>query len=84
MEDYKKGAAIGSDYFGNYEKILPDAGKGGYRECDIDTKGYKNRGSRRLIYTEDGQYYYSKDHYETFQQVLVGEDGTVSFGETLR
>ena len=84
VEDYKKDAAIGGDRFGNHEGILPKAGKNAYHECDIDTHGYKNRGSRRLIYTDDGQYYYSKDHYETFQQVLVGEDGTVSFGETLR
>lgn len=84
VEDFKKDAAIGGDRFGNHEGILPKAGKNTYHECDIDTHGYKNRGSRRLIYTDDGQYYYSKDHYETFQQVLVGEDGTVSFGETLR
>lgn len=84
VEDYKKDAAIGGDRFGNHEGILPKAGKNTYHECDIDTHGYKNRGSRRLIYTDDGQYYYSKDHYETFQQVLISEDGTVSFGETLR
>ena len=83
VEDYKKGAAIGGDYFGNYEKILPDAGKGGYRECDIDTKGYKNRGSRRLIYTEDGQYYYSSDHYESFRQVIVKDDNSVELSDEL-
>ncbi len=81
VEDYKKGAAIGGDYFGNYEKILPKAGKGGYRECDIDTKGYKNRGSRRLIYTEDGTYYYSSDHYESFRQVLIGDGYSVELSD---
>lgn len=84
VEDYLEDAAIGGDHFGNYEGVLPDAGKNAYRECDIDTHGYKNRGSRRLIYTEDGEYYYSKDHYETFRQVIPEEDGTVSFGETYR
>ncbi len=81
VEDYKKGAAIGGDYFGNYESILPKPGKGGYRECDIDTKDYKNRGSRRLIYTEDGQYYYSSDHYESFRKVLINDDYSVTLDE---
>lgn len=62
--------AIGGDYFGNYEKLLPEAPGKEYRECDIDTHGYKDRGSRRLIFSNDGHYYYTKDHYDSFEEVF--------------
>ena len=71
MED----AAIGGDHFGNYEGILPE---GDYKECDIDTHNYKNRGSRRLIYSDEGEYYYTKDHYESFSEVTVDENYKVT------
>ena len=77
VEDYVPDAAIGGDYYGNYEKRLPSDSGIVYHECDIDTHGYKNRGSRRLIFSDDGRYYYTKDHYETFTEVFV-EDGKVS------
>lgn len=75
VEDYVEDAAIGGDYFGNYEGILP--GNQEYHECDIDTHGYKNRGSRRLIYSENGKFYYSKDHYESFTEITVDDDYNV-------
>ncbi len=81
VEDYKEGAAIGGDKFSNFEGILPQAGKGGYHECDIDTHGYKNRGSRRLIYTADGTYYYTSDHYESFRKVVINPDQSVELEE---
>ncbi len=84
VEDFLPDAAIGGDRFGNREGILPQAGKNTYYECDIDTHGYKNRGSRRLIYTADGNYYYTGDHYESFRQVIIADDHSVSLGETLR
>lgn len=75
VEDYVEDAAIGGDYFGNYEGILPE---GDYKECDIDTHNYKNRGSRRLIYSDEGEYYYTKDHYESFSEVTVDENYKVT------
>ena len=69
-------AAIGGDHFGNYEKRLP-AGKGiKYIECDIDTKD-RSRGAKRLIISDQGKYYYTDDHYETFSEVII-KDGSVS------
>lgn len=68
-------AAIGGDHFGNFEGSLPE--RNDYFECDIDTHGYKNRGSRRLIYTLDGTYYYTRDHYEHFSEVTVDENHQV-------
>lgn len=70
LEPYAPGKAIGGDYFGNYEGILPDDVE--YHECDIDTKG-KKRGAKRIIYSENWDIYYTDDHYETFTQLYEGE-----------
>ena len=77
VEDYKEGAAIGGDRFGNYEELLPEADGRKYTECDIDTDGYPSRGSRRLVFSNDGLYFYTADHYETFSEVTVTKDGDV-------
>lgn len=77
VEKYKEGAAIGGDHFGNYEGKLPKIKGRSYTECDIDTDGYHSRGSRRLIFSDDGLYYYTSDHYETFSEVTVTEDHEV-------
>ena len=74
VEDYREGAAIGGDYFGNRERLLPTAPGRKYTECDIDTDGYGSRGSRRLVFSNDGLYFYTSDHYETFTEVTVTED----------
>lgn len=67
LEDYAPGMCIGGDYFGNYEGLLPKDKK--YRECDIDTLGRKKRGAKRIIYSDDGDIYYTDDHYETFERL---------------
>lgn len=74
VEKYQKGAAIGGDSFGNREGLLPEADGRRYTECDIDTNGYSSRGSRRLVFSNDGLYFYTSDHYETFSEVTVTED----------
>lgn len=77
VENYLEGAAIGGDRFGNYEGLLPDAEGRTWTECDIDTLGYGSRGSRRLVFSNDGLYYYTADHYESFSPVTVTADGDV-------
>ncbi len=74
VEDYRDGAAIGGDRFGNREGLLPEAPGRTYTECDIDTDGYGSRGARRLVFSSDGLYFYSSDHYEHFDEVTVTED----------
>ena len=74
VEKYKEGAAIGGDSFGNREGLLPKTDGRSYTECDIDTNGYSSRGSRRLVFSNDGLYFYTSDHYETFSEVTVTED----------
>lgn len=77
LNPYRRGASIGGDHFGNYEKRLP-TGKGiKYIECDIDTNGGK-RGAKRLIISNDGRYYYTADHYDSFREVVIN-DGKVGF-----
>jgi len=71
--------AIGGDHYGNYEGKLPDANGREYTECDIDTHGYKDRGSRRLIFSNDGLYFYTKDHYENFDELYVTNEGNVKW-----
>ena len=77
VEYYKEGAAIGGDKFGNREGILPD---NNYTECDIDTNGKDSRGACRLVFSDDGQYYYTEDHYESFTEIIV-TDGEIEYGE---
>ena len=72
LRDVAPGKCIGGDRFGNYEGSLPAKKGRTYYECDIDTLNWKNRGSRRIIYSNDGLIFYTGDHYETFEQ-LYGE-----------
>lgn len=71
LEEYAPGKSIGGDTFGNREGVLPEYGT--YHECDIDTKGKKKRGAKRIVYSDDGRVYYTDDHYETFE-LLYGEE----------
>ncbi|MBQ7737376.1 MAG: hypothetical protein IJT62_06025 [Oscillospiraceae bacterium] len=73
VEAYAPKKAIGGDVFGNYEGLLPWARGRTYYECDIDTLGYRDRGSRRIVYSNDGLIYYTGNHYKTFT-LLYGEE----------
>ncbi len=77
VEKYEAGAAIGGDRFGNREGLLPAAQGRKYTECDIDTLGADTRGAKRLVFSNDGLYFYTTDHYESFSEVVVSEDYTV-------
>ena len=73
LDDYAEDCSIGGDYFGNYEGLLPVVEGRTYYECDIDTMNAKKRGSKRIIYSNDGQIYYTDDHYESFT-LIYGTD----------
>ena len=73
VEDFLPGAAIGGDYFGNYEGLLPNKKGRKYYECDIGTVGKRSRGAQRIIFSSDGLIYYTGDHYESFT-LLYGEE----------
>ena len=55
--------------FGNREKRLPLRTHGYYREYTVKTPGAKDRGSRRIIAGNGGEFYYTDDHYRSFQRI---------------
>lgn len=72
LEEYAPGKCIGGDYYGNYEGQLPEKKGRRYTECDIDTLGKSSRGAKRIVFSNDGLIYYTKDHYKTFT-LMYGE-----------
>ncbi len=79
VENYLDGAAIGGDRFGNREGLLPKAAGRSYTECDIDTDGQSSRSAKRLVFSNDGLYFYTEDHYETFDELVVTETQEVAW-----
>lgn len=70
--DVAPGKSIGGDYFGNYDGKLPSKKGRKWYECDTGYKGRKRTASR-LLYSTDGLYYYTEDHYNTFTQMFPEE-----------
>ncbi|MGW2032085.1 MULTISPECIES: ribonuclease domain-containing protein [Streptomyces] len=56
--------------FGNFEGRLPEHRRGYYHEYTVPTPGSPDRGARRIVTGQGGEYYYSGDHYESFRAVL--------------
>ena len=57
--------------FGNRERRLPQRARGYYREYTVRTPGRSDRGARRIVAGEDGDRWYTSDHYRTFRCVEV-------------
>jgi ribonuclease T1 len=57
--------------FENREGILPDEVRGYYREYTVETPGSDDRGARRIVIGKNGEYYYTADHYDSFQRVVT-------------
>ena len=62
------GMVIGGDTFGNREGLLPKKNGVKYYECDVNYNG-GYRGAERIIYSSDGNIYYTDDHYESFEHI---------------
>lgn len=67
--DVAPGKSIGGDRFGNYEGLLPDKKGRTWYECDANYRG-KKRGADRVLFSSDGLYYFTNDHYSTFTQMF--------------
>lgn len=59
------GKAIGGDKFGNREGRLPDGDQ--YFEADVNYH-CGGRNADRIIYTENGDVYLTKNHYKSFER----------------
>lgn len=73
LEGFAPGKCIGGDHYGNFEGLLPEKKGRSYTECDIDTLGKSSRGAKRIVFSNDGLIYYTKDHYKTFT-LMYGEE----------
>lgn len=62
-----KAGMAGGRKWANKGNVLPP---GNYREADVGTRNKDGtRGSERIVYSDDGRYYYTSDHYDSFIEV---------------
>lgn len=59
------------EVFGNRERLLPQAPRGYYREYTVETPGLGHRGARRIVAGDDGERYWTRDHYASFSRVRL-------------
>jgi len=57
--------------FHNFEHLLPSEPDGFYHEYTVPTPNSDDRGARRIITGADGEFWYTDDHYESFERVEV-------------
>ena len=55
--------------FANREGRLPSRPRGYYREYTVPTAGVSHRGARRVVSGEEGERWYTRDHYRTFTRI---------------
>lgn len=55
--------------FYNREGLLPRRPRGYYREYTVKTPGARDRGARRIVAGQQGEYYYTQDHYRSFRRI---------------
>jgi ribonuclease T1 len=55
--------------FGNFEGLLPDHQRGYYHEYTVITPGSTDRGARRIITGDTGEFYWTEDHYTSFERI---------------
>ena len=72
--DLGEGITIGGDYFGNYEEKLPVVKGRKYYEADCFYQGGP-RNEYRLIFSNDGHYWFTGDHYNTFIELFPSKEG---------
>ncbi|GAB2742046.1 guanyl-specific ribonuclease [Sinomonas soli] len=58
--------------YSNFEKILPAKPSGYYHEYTVTTPGSSDRGARRIVAGQQGDSYYTDDHYASFR--FIRED----------
>ena len=66
-----KGRSIGGDNFYPREDQIPEIVGKLCWECDVNYEG-GYRAEERLVFSDDGEIYYTNDHYTTFTQLYDG------------
>jgi ribonuclease T1 len=56
--------------FENREGILPARPLGYYREFTVETPGSDDRGARRIVVADSGEWFYTDDHYDSFSRIV--------------
>jgi ribonuclease T1 len=56
--------------FENREGLLPRKANSYYKEYTVETPGASDRGARRIIGGQQGELYYTDDHYASFRRVI--------------
>ena len=72
LSDVAPGKSIGGDRFGNYEGRLPKVKGRTYYEANCWYTGGK-RNAFRLIWSSDGHFWYTEDHYNTFTELFPSQ-----------
>jgi ribonuclease T1 len=55
--------------FENREELLPDEPRGYYAEYTVPTPGSDDRGARRIVAGDEGELYWTGDHYRSFERI---------------
>jgi len=55
--------------FENREELLPGEQRGYYHEYTVTTPGSGDRGARRIVTGDGGEFYYTDDHYQSFRRI---------------
>jgi ribonuclease T1 len=55
--------------FENREELLPDEPRGYYAEYTVPTPGSDDRGARRIVAGNEGELYWTGDHYRSFERI---------------
>ena len=55
--------------FSNREHLLPAEAHGYYHEYTVPTPGSADRGARRIVMGNQGEAYYTDDHYRSFWRI---------------
>lgn len=55
--------------FGNRERLLPPRPRAFYREYTVRTPGRRDRGARRIVVGGGREFYWTADHYRSFQRI---------------
>jgi len=56
--------------FENREGILPAESRGYYHEYTVPEPGSTDRGPLRIVTGEDGEFFWTEDHYKSFERIL--------------